>query len=75
MTGESRRKKERDMTEEAVKQKRERKPGIRRVTVTLREEDYKALLGAAEKEMREPNNLLSFLLRDQMSQLLQPYGG
>ena len=43
--------------------KRQAKPGTRRITVELPEEEYNALRVAAEKQMREPNNLLSYMLR------------
>lgn len=50
--------------------KRVPKSGFRRVTVTLAEEEYKMLVGVAEQQMREPNNLLSFLLKGEIASLV-----
>ena len=51
--------------------KRESKPGTQRIMVTLAEGEYKALVEEAAKQMREPNNLLSFLLRGQIQNLIE----
>ena len=58
------------MAEVVAKKKREPKAGTRRVTVTLSQSEYDDLVTAAEKQMREPNNLLSFILKDQIARLI-----
>lgn len=59
------------MTEQvAAKKKREPKPGTRRVTVTMSEPEYKALADLAQREMREPNNMLTFILKGNLSEMI-----
>lgn len=50
--------------------KRQAKPGTRRVTIALNDDDYKALAVFAENEMREPNNMLSYLLKGRIKGML-----
>lgn len=54
-----------------VQKKRQAKPGTRRVTVNLQESEYQDLAKAAEKDMREPNILLSLMLRGEIGNLLE----
>ena len=54
-----------------VQKKRESKPGTQRIMVTLGEADWKALVTEAEAQLREPNNLLTFLLRNQIQNLIE----
>lgn len=54
-----------------VQKKRESKPGTQRIMVTLGEADYKALVTEAEAQLRGPNNLLTFLLRNQIQNLIE----
>ena len=64
------------MALEAVRpapKKRPAKPGTRRIIVTLDEEHYKAIVGIAEREMREPNNMLSFILKQRMEGILADF--
>ena len=46
--------------EKASVKKRPAAPGTTRITITLQEDDYKALVEFAKNEMREPNNMLSY---------------
>jgi hypothetical protein len=55
--------------------KRQAKPGTRRVTVALPEAVYKRLEEVAEAEMREPNNMLAFLLKDRLEGLINDHVG
>lgn len=58
----------------AVQQKkRQAKPGTRRVTVSLSEEEYEELVEIAGKQMREPNNMLSFMLAGRLGGMLADY--
>ena len=50
--------------------RRAAEPGTRRVTITLQEDDYKALVEFAKNEMREPNNMLSYLLKGRIKGML-----
>lgn len=50
--------------------RRPAEPGTRRVTITLQEDDYKALVEFAKNEMREPNNMLSYLLKGRIKGML-----
>lgn len=53
--------------------KRESKAGHRRVTVTIPDESYKELERLASDQMREPNNFLSFMLKDRIQSMLADY--
>lgn len=53
-----------------LKLKRQAKPGTRRVTVNLSDEEYKYLVRFSANQMREPNNMLSWALQGQVSQIL-----
>jgi hypothetical protein len=58
----------------AVQQKkRQAKPGTRRVTVNMSEEHYKGLVELSAREMREPNTMLSFMLRGRLPSMLADY--
>ena len=53
--------------------KRSPKPGTRRLTVSLTEDEYKALVEVSADQMREPNNMLSFLLKGRIEGMLAEY--
>lgn len=53
-----------------VTKKRAAKPGTRRVTVSLSEGDYKSLVELSNKQMREPNNMLSFMLASHINAMI-----
>jgi len=59
-------------TKPEPKSRRTRAPkaGTKRVTITLTDAQYSDLSKMADKEMREPNNMLSYLLRDHLPSLL-----
>ena len=59
-----------EKTEQVAEKKRRGKNGYRRVTVTLTEADYEELSRIAADELREPNNLLSFALKERLTGLL-----
>jgi hypothetical protein len=62
------------MPEVGVKQKRRSsKPGTKRVVVTMAESEYTELVKLADREMREPNNMLSFMLKTRMGSMLSDY--
>lgn len=58
------------MAEEKAPKKRQAKPGTRRVTITLPEAEYNALAKLAESQMREPNNMLSYMLKGRIEGML-----
>lgn len=58
---------------EAVAKKRQRQPGFKRVVVNLTEEQYTKLAEVAKAQMREPNNLLSFILSTSFNGLLSEH--
>lgn len=59
---------------EAVQQlKRQTKPGTHRLTVTLSEAGYQKLEKVAAEQMREPKNMLSFILKERLEGVLQDY--
>lgn len=56
-----------------AKRTRQTKPGVRRVTVVLSEAMYEELVRLADRQMREPNNMLSFILAERVEGLLKDY--
>lgn len=60
---------------EAVQKKRQAKPGTRRLTVALPDALYKRLEEVAAAELREPNNMLAFLLKDRLEGLINEHFG
>lgn len=62
-----------EAVEKAVPKKRQAKAGTHRVTVTLTEEEFESLTNIATDQMREPNNMLSFMLKGRISGILQDF--
>jgi hypothetical protein len=62
-----------DPTVKETTKKRQAKPGTRRVTVNLSEEAYKVLVDVSRDQMREPNNMLSFMLAGRIESILNDY--
>lgn len=56
-----------------TEKKRQSKAGFKRVTVSLPEEAYKKLVSVANGQMREPNNMLSYILKDRLEAMLGDY--
>jgi hypothetical protein len=56
-----------------AQKKRQAKPGTRRVTINLSEEEYKELVAVSQAQMREPNNMLSFMLAGKVVGMLNDY--
>lgn len=62
------------MDDSAKEPKKHRaKPGTRRVTITLPEAEYNSLAKLAESHMREPNNMLSYMLKSRIEGMLDDY--
>jgi hypothetical protein len=65
------------MAEQAATQvapkKRIAKPGTRRMTIAVSDTEYSKLVTFAAGEMREPNNMLSYILRGKISDLLDAF--
>lgn len=55
--------------------KRTVKAGMRRVVVMLPEAEYEKLAQLAQAELREPNNMLAFLLKDGLQALIAKHEG
>lgn len=64
-----------EAVKEATPKKRQAKPGTRRVTVNLSEESYKELVDVSKAQMREPNNMLSFMLAVALPDMLKLHKG
>lgn len=64
-----------EVVKEAATKKRQAKPGTRRVTVNLSEESYKELVAVSQAQMREPNNMLSFMLAMALPDMLKLHKG
>jgi hypothetical protein len=64
-----------DPTVKESAKKRQPKPGTRRVTVNLSEESYKELVEVSQAQMREPNNMLSFMLAVALPDMLESHKG
>lgn len=60
------------MAEQA--KKRAVKAGMRRVVAMLPEAEYGKLAQLAQAELREPNNMLAFLLKEGLETLIQRHG-
>jgi hypothetical protein len=62
-----------EAVKEATTKKRQAKPGTRRVTVNLSESEYTELVKVSQAQMREPNNMLSFMLAGRIVGMLNDY--